>query len=130
MQRLLAVGMLFMLLPMVPGCSHEEPEFLAGGREVESWITALHDPDPHVRRQAVMKLGNVGDADPAAAEGLTEALRDADVQVRRAAIFAVVKLEQPGETITSQLENMRRGDSEPGIREVADKALEKLSRDD
>ena len=34
---------------------------LAGGREVKSWIADLHDPKPQVRRQAVLKLGNVGD---------------------------------------------------------------------
>jgi HEAT repeat protein len=130
MYRFLAVGMFCTLLTATSGCSHEEPDFLAGGREVESWITALHDSNPLVRREAVMKLGNVGDADPAAAEGLTEALRDSDVQVRRAAVFAVVKLEEPGEAITSQLEIMRRNDSEPGIREVAGKALKKLNRAD
>ena len=130
MKKFLAVGIVCMVFPMASGCSHEEPDFLAGGREVESWIAALHDPDPQVRRQAVMKLGNVGDADPAAAEGLTEALCDTDVQVRRAAVFAVVKLDKPSEAITSQLDIMSRNDSEPGVREVAGKALEKLSRSD
>lgn len=130
MKKLLAVAIVCTLLIATSGCSHEEPDFLAGGREVEAWITALHDANPLVRRQAVMKLGNVGDADPAAAQGLTEALGDSDVQVRRAAVFAVVKLDKPGKAITSQLDSMRRSDSEPGIREVAARALERLSRGD
>jgi HEAT repeat protein len=130
MQKFLAVGMFCLVLPTASSCSHEEPEFLAGGREVESWVAALHDPDPQVRRQAVMKLGNVGDADPAAAEALTEALRDTDVQVRRAAIFAVVKLDNPSQAIITQLGALSRDDSESGVREIAGKALEKLSRAD
>jgi hypothetical protein len=35
----------------------------------------LHDPKPQVRRQVVLKLRNVGDADPSVAEDLAEALR-------------------------------------------------------
>ena len=35
---------------------------------MKSWIADLHHAKPQVRRQAVLKLGNVGDHDPAAAE--------------------------------------------------------------
>ena len=56
---------------------------LAGGHEVKSWVEALKDADPKKRRVAVLKLGNVGDADSAAAEGLAGALLDPDAQVRR-----------------------------------------------
>ena len=49
----------------VSGCNREERgPILAGGREVKSWIADLQIPRPQVRRQAVLKLGNVGDADP------------------------------------------------------------------
>ena len=42
------------------GCSPtEQGPMLAGGREVKSWVADLHDPNPPVRRQAVLKLGNV-----------------------------------------------------------------------
>ena len=130
MKNTMAGAVFCMLLLAAAGCSHEEPEFLAGGREVESWVEALGNPDPHLRRQAVMKLGNVGDADPAAAEALSEALRDTDVQVRRAAVFAVVKLKQPGEEITEQLGVMSRTDSDAGIQDSALRALAKLKRID
>jgi HEAT repeat protein len=129
MKKIMAVAIFCLVHAGASGCSDEEPKFLAGGREVTSWVAALKDPNPQVRRQAVMKLGNVGDADPAAAEALTEALRDADVHVRRAAVFAVVKLKEPGEEITTQLDAMSRTDSNPGIREVATSALEKLGND-
>ena len=55
---------------VLPGCrQRERGPILVGGREVKSWVKDLHDPRPQVRRQAVLKLGNVGDADPSAAEG-------------------------------------------------------------
>ena len=115
--------MLSVVLAAAPGCSsYDEAAFLAGGREVESWLTALDDPNPTVRRQAVLKLGNVGDADPDVEEALASALGDSDAQVRRDAVFAVVKLEQPGEEILDQLEAMSREDNEPGIRDVARRA--------
>jgi HEAT repeat protein len=76
----------------------------------------------------VLKLGNVGDADPDVEQGLAGALRDVDAQVRRDAVFAIVKLQQPGEEIIGQLEAMSREDNEPDIRDVAMRALAKLER--
>jgi HEAT repeat protein len=96
---------------------------LAGGREVKSWLAALHDPRPQNRRQAVLKLGNVGDADPAAAEGLAEALHDTDALVRRTAILAVAKLTKPGETILAQLKVMSESDRDTLVRDHAKKAI-------
>ena len=130
MKNLRALAMFSVALWTIAGCSQEEPEFLAGGREVESWVAALRDPDPLLRRQAVMKLGNVSDADPAAAEALTEALLDTDVQVRRAAVFAVVKLKDPSEAITAQLDTMSRTDEDADVRDIAGRALKHLAKSD
>ena len=96
---------------------------LAGGREVKSWIADLHDPKPQVRRQAVLKLGNVGDADPAAAEGLAEALRDSDAIVRRDAVSAVAKLSKPSEEIMAWLRIMGDRDRDPRVRDYAKRAI-------
>ena len=86
------------------GCGREERgPILLGGREAKSWIADLHNPKPQVRRQAVLKLGNAGDSDPATAEGLAEALQDSDALVRRDAIRAVAKLKQPGALIKERL---------------------------
>lgn len=113
----------------VPGCGGEERGPLqAGGREVKAWVADLHDPKPQVRRQAVLKLGNVGDADPAAAEALAEALHDKDPLVRSDAILAVVKLKQPGAAIKDQLETMSRSDKNARARDLAGKALERLGK--
>ncbi|MGA7500584.1 MAG: HEAT repeat domain-containing protein [Isosphaeraceae bacterium] len=112
---------------MTSGCSRtEHGPRLAGGREVSSWVTELNDPKPRVRRQAVLKLGNVGDADHAVPEGLASALHDSDVLVRRDAVHAVVKLKQPSEAIVARLQEMNRADPNATVRDFAKRALAKL----
>ena len=112
---------------VLSGCGGEERgPVLAGGRELKSWIADLHNPRPQVRRQAVLKLGNAGDSDPAVAEGLAEALQDSDALVRRDAIRAVAKLKQPGALIKERLENMSQTDKDSLARELASKALARL----
>ena len=109
------------------GCGREERgPILSGGREVKSWIADLHNPKPQVRRQAVLKLGNAGDSDPATAEGLAEALKDSDALVRRDAIRAVAKLKQPGALIKERLETMSQIDKDSLARDLASKALARL----
>ncbi len=111
------------------GCGGDERAPLqAGGREVKSWVAALRDPKPRVRREAVLKLGNVGDADPTAAEGLALALRDSDVLVRRDAVHAVVKLKQPNEDMVARLREMNGSDPDPTVRDFAKRALAKLGQ--
>ena len=96
---------------------------LAGGREVRSWLADLHDPKPTVRRQAVLKLGNVGDADPGVADGLAEALRDTDAVVRRDAVRAAAKLKNPNEAIMAQLKVMSESDRDSLARDYAQRAI-------
>jgi HEAT repeat protein len=116
--------MVALALLMAWGCSgKEQGPMLAGGREVKSWVAAAHDPKPQVRRQAVLKLGNVGDADPAAAQALAEALRDADALVRRVAVLAVAKLSKPGAAILAQLRVMSERERDLLVREHAKKAI-------
>jgi HEAT repeat protein len=104
----------------------ERGPILAGGREVKSWIADLRNPRPQVRRQVVLKLGNVGDADPAAAGALTQALNDPDALVRRDAILAIAKLKSPTKATRERLETMSRSDKDPRARELAGKALIRL----
>ena len=116
--------MLVIAMLTVSGCNREERgPLLAGGREVKSWIADLHNPKSEVRRQAVLKLGNVGDSDPSAAEGLAEALRDSDPMVRRAAVSAVGKLSKPNEDIMAWLRIMGDRDSDPRVRDYAKRAI-------
>jgi HEAT repeat protein len=84
----------------------------------------LHDRKPTVRRQAVLKLGNVGDSDPTAAEGLAEALRDSDTIVRRDAVSAIAKLRNPGDDIMAWLRIMKDRDTDARVRDYAQRALD------
>jgi HEAT repeat protein len=127
---MIAIGVLAVsMASAATGCGTQtRGRLLAGGREVKSWVAELRNPNPKVRRQAVLKLGNVGDADPAAAEGLAEALHDSDALVRRDAIPAVLKLSKLSDAIVAQLGTMSRSDSDPGVRDYATRALAKLKR--
>ncbi len=125
----LTASVLTVLAPIItlPGCAREERgPILAGGRELKSWIADLHNPRSQVRRQAALKLGNAGDSDPATVGGLAEALQDADVLVRRDAIRAVARLEQPGALIRERLQTMSRVDKDSVARDLASKALARL----
>jgi HEAT repeat protein len=120
MLAFLAVGIL--------GCGKAQPT-MAGGKPVSHWVAAIHDPDPHVRKQAVFKLGNVGPADPAALPAVTEALKDTDVAVRRAAILALLKFGSDAKTAIPILDDMRQHDRDNQVRSDAAKALEKIKAD-
>jgi HEAT repeat protein len=118
---------LLLMASVASGCGRsEQGPLLAGGRAVSAWVAELSDPKPQVRRQAVLKLGNVGDADPTAAEGLTSALHDSHVLVRRDAVHAVVKLKQPSEAMLARLREMNRTDPDATVRDFAKRALVKL----
>jgi HEAT repeat protein len=111
----------------VSGCNQEERgPILAGGRDVKSWVADLKDPKPTVRRQAVLKLGNVGDADPSVAENLAEALRDSDTVVRRDAVRAVAKLRKPNEAIMAQLKVMSESDRDSLARDYAKRTIDRF----
>jgi HEAT repeat protein len=109
---------------VIAGCSaNERGPILAGGREVKSWLADLHSPQPQVRRKAVLKLGNVGDTDPAAAHGLAAALRDSDAIVRRDAVSAIAKLTHPDAEIVAALRMMKDRDPDPRVRDYAQRAI-------
>ena len=108
----------------VIGCSADnEGQFLAGGREVESWVIALDDASPQVRRNAVLKLGNVADEDDEVEPALIKALQDSNRIVRHDAVFAIFKLQSPGHAALQQLERMSCDDTDSEVREVAGRAL-------
>ena len=118
---IVAFGLIFLA-----GCDEPRGPLLAGGREVKSWVADLKSPDSKIRRQAVLKLGNVGDADPTVAPALAEALDDVNPLVRHDAVLAVVKFASPGEEIVGRLRSMAKSDKNNRTRESAGKALRKL----
>jgi len=113
----------------VSGCNREERgPILAGGREVETWVAELHDPNRQVRRQAVLKLGNVGDADSTVAEALGETLRDKDAIVRRDAVRAVAKLPKAIEAVMAQLKVMSESNRDALVRNYAQRAIARFGK--
>jgi len=117
-----------LILAVVSGCAKEKRgPLLVGGRELKSWLKDLHDRKPQVRRQAVLKLGNVGESEPAVAGGLAAALSDRDAVVRREAVLAVVKLRNPTPAIIERLETMSRDDRDPKVRDAAKRAASHLA---
>jgi hypothetical protein len=113
-------------LLLATGCQREERgPILTGGRELKSWLAELHDPKPAARRIAVLKLGNVGDGDPAVVEALAEALRDKEAIVRRDAVKAVAKQTKLNETVKAQLKAMSEFDRDSLVRDYARRALDK-----
>ena len=85
MQRLLILVVFVALV----GC--ERPAKLIHGKSVEHWAAALQDPDPQLRRRAVVALGNGGPHDGAVIPALIEALKDRDANVRHEAVLALFK---------------------------------------
>lgn len=124
------IRLAFLVLAMASlGCGNQEiAPIKAGGRDVAAWVADLHHRDPRVRRQAVLKLGNIGDADPAVSPAIGDALSDRDPLVRRDAIFATVKLKTPPPAVLDQLFRMGESDRDPKLRDIASRALAKLKK--
>ncbi len=111
---------------LVAGCGETASHTTVGGRDASAWIKALNDPDAKLRRQAVLKLGNVIADNPAAAEALETALKDADPLVRFDAVLAVFKDPVPRPSVLLALESMSLSDPDQKVKEAAAKALVKI----
>jgi hypothetical protein len=107
------------------GCSKPQP-ILSGGKPTSYWVSCAASGDSKLRREAVVKLGNAGSADPAVVPALVTALHDADSQVRGEAILALLKAGPEAKRAAGDLEALARSDRDPKIRAYAARALEKL----
>jgi len=82
--------------------------------------------DPGTRRMAAFALRELAPDRPEAAGALLEASRDADVQVRRAALTAMTSLMDPPEAVRRRLAEVAAGDADGPARRIAGRALELL----
>jgi HEAT repeat protein len=124
MARIISL-VLFLVLAGV-GCHRSSSPTLAGGKPVAHWVQILQSSDPHQRKSAVAKLGNVGAADAAVLPALRGALADADPGVRREAIVAVMKYGGGAAPVVPLLADLQERDPDPQVRDYAAKAVKKM----
>jgi hypothetical protein len=124
----LAPSLIVLLVPLLlAGCTKEQT-VLAGGKPIDHWVAAARDPSEKVRKQAIQKLGNVGNTDPAVLPVLIAALKDASPSIRREAIIAIVKYGPGAEQAIDALKTLAATDADPQIRGYAAQAAKILNR--
>jgi HEAT repeat protein len=106
------------------GCG-QAPPLTTHGKPVGHWVEALKGPDVKARKKAVMALGHVGTADPAALPALIEALKDRDAAVRAEAALALLNLGPAAKDAIPALEEATK-DRDAKVRGYATKALERV----
>jgi HEAT repeat protein len=124
MRRILMGGSI--LICLLIGCGQPKA-MLAGGKPVSHWLKALQNPDPKVRKTAVIKLGNIGPADAAALPAINGALKDSDAAVRREAILALLRSGPAAAQAVPELTDLRQRDPNAQVRHYAAQAVEKLA---
>src|SRR3954451_18121325 len=120
MRYLPLVGLLF--VPLI-GCGENAP-LTSHGKPVSHWLEALDSPEVKTRKKAVVALGHVGTADPAALPALIRATKDRSPEVRSAAVLALLNLGPAAREAIPALEEARK-DRDAKVRTYAEKALEK-----
>jgi HEAT repeat protein len=112
---------------LLSGCG-QQPPITAHGKPVSHWVEAVRDPDAKVRRKAVIELGHVGTADPAALPALIEAVKDRIPVVRCEAILALSNLGPAAEDAIPILQAAQK-DADARVRTYAGKALQRIQSD-
>jgi HEAT repeat protein len=124
MKHFLGTVLAALVAALLLGCGAARPPEL--GKQVERWAQALKDPDAKVRKQAVLRLGNVGPGDAAVFPALLGALKDRDAGVRCEAILGLVKFGKESREALPALEQARQHDSNAQVRAYAARAVERL----
>lgn len=119
---------LALLFCLLVGCASKTVPPTVHGKPVAFWVDESKRPDPKARKKAVVALGQVGKADPAAIPALVVALADADSRVRNEAVLALLKIGPAAKEALPALENLRR-DREPTVRDHAAKAIARIRGD-
>jgi HEAT repeat protein len=119
-------SVLFLLTAgLLAGCARQPVLKMAHGKPVAHWVAAVRDPDAGVRKKAVVALGHVGTADPAALPALIGALKDPEALVRRQAVLSLLNLGAEARAAVPALEEACQ-DSDALVSGYARKALAKV----
>ncbi len=81
--------MMMALAGSFPAFGQQSGGRLIGGRTRQTWIGALHDPNPHTRARACQALAILGSDAEDAVPALIDAMQDGDESVRTGAIAAL-----------------------------------------
>jgi HEAT repeat protein len=115
--------MLVVALLLLAGCGGGKEPVMAHGKPVTHWVNEAKKPDAKARQKAVVALGHVGTADPAALPALIAAVKDSDAGVRRAAVLALLNIGPAAKDAVPALREAKN-DSDPTVRSHAARALE------
>jgi HEAT repeat protein len=120
MRRLIPV----MAVLMICGCSkapltiHDKP--------LSYWLDEAKKPDAASRKKAVEALGKAATADRDAMAAVVAALKDADAEVRDAAVLALLNIGPSASDAANDLRELANQDPDPKVREHAEKALKRI----
>jgi HEAT repeat protein len=115
------------LVVLMAGCGAAQPTSV-GGKPVDYWVRALHDPDARLRKRAALKLGNAGSVDATVIPALIETLQDRDPGVRAQAVLALLRMGPAAREASQALQERAVKDWDATVRAYAVKALEKVQQ--
>jgi HEAT repeat protein len=109
---------------VVAGCGKNQP-VQAHDKPVSYWLEELKKPDAKSRKKAVLALGHVGTADPAAMPALMRAVKDPDATVRNEAVLALLNIGPDARDAIPVLTEAQT-DKDATVRSHAAKALARI----
>src|ERR1700745_855060 len=93
----LVAGSLMLAGGVLPALRAADDEPTVRGRTASEWLEMLHqDPQPQRRRAALIALGILGPNVRGVVPGVGQALKDADVEVRRGAAQLLAQMGPDG----------------------------------
>jgi HEAT repeat protein len=108
------------------GCSGKNEPVMAHGKPVPHWLEELKQPAPKARKKAVIALGAVGKADPAAIPALIGVVKnDQDATIRDQAVLALLNI-GPDAKDASPVLTEAESDKDATVRTHATKALDRI----
>jgi HEAT repeats len=110
---------------LLGGCTTKTEPLTSHGKPVAHWLEEMKSPNPKARKKAVVALGHVGNADPAAIPALIGALKDREATVRNETVLALLNLGPDAKEALPALAEAKN-DKDAAVRSNAAKATERI----